>query len=102
MLNPLDETHVYERWAINALISVFLLILLGVGLDWADVKNPLSDSLFEYFVDPIRGESTGDSGYNNVNTATYAIVLGLFVISLSAWLRGLGICLLYTSDAADE
>ena len=91
MLNPLDETHVYERWAINALISVFLLILLGVGLDWADVKNPLSDSLFEYFVDPIRGESTGDSGYNNVNTATYAIVLGLFVISLSAWLRGLGI-----------
>ena len=91
MLNPLDELHVYERWAINALISVLLLILLGLGLDWAEVKNPLTDSLFEYFVDPIRGESTGDSGYNPVNTATYAIVLGLFVVALSAWLRGLGI-----------
>ena len=62
MLNPLDELHVYERWAINALISVLLLILLGLGLDWAEVKNPLTDSLFEYFVDPIRGESTETLG----------------------------------------
>ena len=91
VLNPLDETHEYERWAINALVAVFLLIFLGLGLEWIDVENPLSEALFEFFIDPIRGESSGDSGYNTVNTMTYAIVLGLFAVALSAWLRGLGI-----------
>ena len=89
--NPLDEAHPYEKWAINALLAVFLLIFLGLGLEWAGFENLLSDSLNQYFIDPIKGESTGDSGYNNVNTLTYAIVLGLFVVALSAWLRGLGI-----------
>ena len=87
---PLDETHPYEKWAINALLVVFLLLFLGLGLEWAGVENFLSDSLNEYFIDQIRGESTGDSGYNVVNTLTYAIVLGLFVVALSAWLRRLG------------
>ena len=91
MNNPLDEPHPYEKWAINALLAVFLLVFLGLGLEWAGFQNFLSDSLNEYFIDQIRGESTGDSGYNAVNTMTYAIVLGLFVIALSAWLRGLGI-----------
>ena len=91
MNNPLDEPHPYEKWAINALLAVFLLVFLGLGLEWAGFQNFLSDSLNEYFIDQIRGESTGDSGYNVVNTMTYAIVLGLFVIALSAWLRGLGI-----------
>ena len=89
--NPLDEAHPYETWAINALLVVFLLIFLGLGLEWAGFENFLSDALNQYFIDPIRGESTGDSGYNNVNTLTYAIVLGLFVVALSAWLRRLGI-----------
>ena len=91
MSNPLDEAHPYETWAINALLAVFLLIFLGLGLEWAGFENFLSETLNQYFIDPIRGESTGDSGYNNVNTLTYAIVLGLFVVALSAWLRGLGI-----------
>ena len=91
MNNPLDEALPYERWAINALLAVFLLIFLGIGLEWASVENPISDALNQYFLDPIRGESTGDSGYNSVNTMTYAIVLGLFVVALSAWLRGLGV-----------
>ena len=91
MLNPIEELHSYEKWSINALIAVILLIFFGLGLHWIEIDNPLSNSLFEYFIDPIRGESTGDSGYNPVNTMTYAIVLGLFVISISAWLRGLGI-----------
>ena len=89
--NPLDESHPYETWAINALLAVFLLIFLGLGLEWAGIENFLSESLNEYFIDPIKGESTGDSGYNTVNTMTYAIVLGLFVVALSAWLRKLGI-----------
>jgi len=91
MNNPLDEPHPYERWAINALLAVFLLIFLGIGLEWAGIENFLSNTLNEFFIDPIKGESSGDSGYNPVNTATYAVVLGLFVVALSAWLRGLGI-----------
>ena len=91
MSNPLDEALPYEKWAINALVAVFLLVFLGVGLEWASVDNPISDGLNQYFLDPIRGESTGDSGYNSVNTMTYAVVLGLFVVALSAWLRSLGI-----------
>ena len=65
MSNPLDEALPYEKWAINALVAVFLLVFLGVGLDWASVDNPVSDALNQYFLDPIRGESTGDSGYNS-------------------------------------
>ncbi|MBV43543.1 MAG: hypothetical protein CMA54_02010 [Euryarchaeota archaeon] len=86
-----DEMYVWERWAVNALSLTLLLIFTGIGLVWAGVENPLSEALFEFFIDPIRGESVGDSGYNTVNTMTYALVLGLFVIALSAWLRGLGI-----------
>ncbi len=91
MYNPLDELHPYERWAINLLFAVLLLLILGMGLGSIGVSNPLSEFLFEYYIDPIRGESTGDSGYNNYNTMTYAIVLGLFVLAMSAWLRGIGV-----------
>ena len=45
MSNPLDEALPYEKWAINALVAVFLLVFLGVGLDWASVDNPVSDAL---------------------------------------------------------
>ena len=91
MYNPLEELHPYEKWAINALVTVFALIFAGLSLHFLGISNPLSEALFQYFVDPIRGESTGDSGYNNYNTMTYALVLGLFVLAMSAWLRGLGV-----------
>ncbi len=54
--NPLDEAHPYERWAINALLIVFLLIFLGIGLEWAGIENFLSESLNEYFIDQIKGD----------------------------------------------
>ena len=56
-----------------------------------NIDNFLTNSIYEYYLDPISGEANSDSGYNSVNTATYAIVLGAFVLSLSAWLRKLGI-----------
>ena len=40
----------YEKWAINALVAVFLIVFLGVGLDWASVDNPISDALNQYFL----------------------------------------------------
>ena len=62
-----DEMYVWERWAVNALSLTLLLIFTGIGLVWAGVENPLSEALFEFFIDPIRGESVGDSGYNTVD-----------------------------------
>ena len=52
-----------------------------------ECRESLTDSIYEFYLDPILGEATGDSGYNIVNTMTYAIVLGAFVLSLFAWLR---------------
>jgi len=43
------------------------------------------------FVEPILGEGGGDSSYNPVDTAAYSILLVAFIVSLSAWLRELGV-----------
>ena len=91
MENPLEEMEDYELWATYFLYFVGTLLFAGLTLDQMDIDNPLTRSIYEYYLDPISGEATGDSGYNSVNTATYAIVLGAFVLSLSAWLRRLGI-----------
>ena len=91
MDNPLEEMEDYELWATYFLYFGGTLLFAGLTLDQMDIDNPLTRSIYEYYLDPISGEATGDSGYNNVNTATYAIVLGAFVLSLSAWLRRLGI-----------
>ena len=56
-----------------------------------DFSNPLSDFVYKYYLDPVIGESTGDSGYNMVNTMTYGIVLAMFVVAMSGWLRHLGV-----------
>ena len=91
MENPLEEMEDYERWATYFLYFVGAVLFTGLTLGQMDIDNPLTRSIYEYYLDPISGEATGDSGYNTVNTATYAIVLGAFVLSLSAWLRKLGI-----------
>lgn len=91
MHSPLEEMYSYERWAINALLVVVFLVAVGVGLHEIGADNPLSESLYQHYLDPIVGESSGDSGYNYYNTITYAVVLGLFVVVISSWLRHLGI-----------
>ena len=91
MSNLLEELEDYERWSINVLYAVGFLLCFGLSLDQMSIDNILTDSIYKYYLDPITGEATGDSGYNIINTVTYAIVLGMFVIALSAWLRRLGI-----------
>ena len=91
MENPLEEMEDYELWATYFLYLVGTLLFIGLALDQMNIDNILTNSIYEYYLDPISGEATGDSGYNNVNTITYAIVLGAFVLSLSAWLRKIGI-----------
>jgi uncharacterized membrane protein len=81
----------YERWSINLLYVVGGLLFLGLALDQMNFDNGLTNAIYKYYLDPISGESTGDSGYNFVNTVTYAVVLGMFVLALSGWLRRIGV-----------
>ncbi|GIT41667.1 MAG: hypothetical protein Ct9H300mP10_06770 [Methanobacteriota archaeon] len=62
-----------------------------MALNLLNVDNPLTDFLYEYYLDPVLSESSGDAGYNVANTLTYAIVLALFAVALSAWLRRMGL-----------
>ena len=90
-MNPLDELYDWEEWAIKALLVVAGLLFGGIALNMLNVDNPLTDFLYEYYLDPVLSESTGDAGYNMANTMTYAIVLALFAVALSAWLRRMGL-----------
>ena len=90
-MNPLDELYDYEEWATKALLLVTGLLFAGMALNLLNVDNPLTDFLYEYYLDPVLSESSGDAGYNVANTLTYAIVLALFAVALSAWLRRMGL-----------
>ena len=46
MYNPLEELHPYEKWAINALVTVFALIFAGLSLHFLGISNPLSEICF--------------------------------------------------------
>ena len=91
MMNHLEEWYDYEQMAIKALTVIMTLFFAGIALHEFDIGNPLSDFVYQYYLNPIIGESTGDSGYNMVNTMTYGIVLAMFAVALSGWLRHLGI-----------
>ncbi len=91
MMNHLEEWYDYEQTVIKALSAIMTLFFAGFALHELDIENPLSDFVYQYYLDPIIGESSGDSGYNMVNTMTYGIVLAMFAIALSGWLRHLGI-----------
>ncbi len=95
MAKPLEEMYDYERWATNIIILVIGLVFAGITLESVEIENPLSDFLYDYYIDPVLQESSSDAGYNVPNTLTYALLLALFAISLAAWLRHLGI------DASD-
>ncbi len=81
----------YEEWATKALLLVTGMVFGGVALNLLGVENPLTDFLYEYYLDPVMNESNNDAGYNLANTMTYAIVLALFAVALAAWLRRLGL-----------
>ena len=91
MANPLEEMYDYERWATNIIILVTGLVIAGISLEFLEIENPLSNFLYDYYIDPVLQESSSDAGYNIPNTITYALLLALFAVSLAAWLRYLGI-----------
>lgn len=90
-MNLLEEWYDYERAVIQALTVIMGLFFGGIALHELSIGNPLSDFVYTYYLDPVMSESTGDAGYNMVNTMTYGIVLAMFAVALSGWLRHLGI-----------
>tara|TARA_B100000029_G_C17471357_1_gene922096 strand:- start:37 stop:1314 length:1278 start_codon:yes stop_codon:yes gene_type:complete len=90
-MNLLEEWYDYERVVIQALTVIMGLFFGGIALHELSIGNPLSDFVYTYYLDPVMSESTGDAGYNMVNTMTYGIVLAMFAVALSGWLRHLGI-----------
>ena len=90
-MNPFESLYEYEKWAIRILIITLLFFGFGITTHSTGFENPISELVFTYFLDSILNESTGDSGYNYVNTAGYGLGLALFVVSLAGLLRIAGI-----------
>lgn len=91
MLNQIEELYDYEKLAINIILVSSGLFFIGIFLGELDFTNPLTDFIYEYYLDPIIGEESNDKSYNTINTITYAFILAMFVVALSALLRYLGI-----------
>ena len=90
-MNPFETLYDYEKWAIRILTIILLIFGFGFGSHFIGFNNPISDFIFRYFIDSIINETSGDSGYNYVNTAGYGLGLALFVVSLAGILRVAGV-----------
>ena len=89
---PDHQFALMERGAAT-LILTFMILLMGaiIGDDLAP-GNMLSEGYDTYFIEPHTLDSTtGDAGYNPVDTVVYSLLLVSFVVVLSAWLRRIGV-----------
>jgi len=89
---PDHQFALMERGAATFILTIVILFLGAVvGQDLAP-GNILSEGYESYFIEPHSLDSTtGDAGYNPVDTVVYSLLLVSFVIVLSAWLRRIGI-----------
>ncbi|MDE0573992.1 MAG: DUF63 family protein [Candidatus Poseidoniales archaeon] len=89
---PDHQFSLMERSAATFIVTIVILVLGAiVGQDVAP-GNILSEGYESYFIEPHSLDSTtGDAGYNPVDTVVYSLLLVSFVIVISAWLRRIGI-----------
>jgi uncharacterized membrane protein len=89
---PDHQFSLMERSAATFIVTIVILVLGAiVGQDVAP-GNILSEGYESYFIEPHSLDSTtGDAGYNPVDTVVYSLLLVSFVIVISAWLRRVGI-----------
>ena len=80
---PLPDSHfsLMERGAATIILTAIILLLGAiVGQDVAP-GNFLSESYDTYFIEPHSIDSTtGDAGYNPVDTVAYSLLLVSFVV----------------------
>ena len=55
MMNALEEWYDYEQAVIKALAGILTLFFAGILLHEAGISNPLSDFIYEFYLDPIMG-----------------------------------------------
>ena len=89
---PDNQFSLMERGAATLILtSVILLLGAILGQDIAP-GNALSESYEIYFIEPHTVDSTtGDAGYNPVDTLAYSLLLVSFVVVISGWLRRIGV-----------
>ena len=85
------EFSAFERLTVAFLTLCFLALAFGITMKDAMPDNLVSVAVYDYMLAPLLEDSTGDSGYNWVDTVVYSLVLVSFVVVLSAWLRRLGV-----------
>ena len=89
---PDHEFSLMERGAATLILTAIILLLGAIAGQDIAPGNFLSESYQSYFLEPHSVDSTtGDAGYNPVDTVAYSLLLVSFVIVLSAWLRKIGI-----------
>ena len=91
---PLPDRHfsLMERIAATLILTAGILLICAIIGQDIYPGNSLSQMYEDYFVSPHSVDSTsGDAGYNPVDTFAYSLLLVSFVVVLSAWLRRLGI-----------
>ena len=81
-----------ERMAATLILTAIILLVGAIIGQDISPENSLSQIYEDYFVSPHSVDSTsGDAGYNPVDTFAYSLLLVSFVVVLSAWLRRLEI-----------
>ena len=89
---PDHQFALMERGAATLIITAIVLLLGAIAGNEIAPGNVLSDGYQEYFIEPHSQDSTtGDAGYNPVDTIAYSLLLVSFVVVISAWLRRIGI-----------
>jgi uncharacterized membrane protein len=87
-----QQFSLMERGAATLILTSIILILGAIVGDDIAPGNFLSEAYQSYFIAPHSLDSTtGDAGYNPVDTVAYSLLLVSFVVVLSAWLRKIGV-----------
>ena len=88
---PDSRLELYEQVALGAILISLSLPAIGFLLGWLADFWVIWDVFDVNIIQPIVGEGGGDSSYNPVDTAAYAILLVSFIVTLSALFRRLNI-----------
>ena len=93
--DPPQPDHQYslmERGAATLILTSIILLLGAIAGQDIAPGNFLSEVYETYFLEPHSVDSTtGDAGYNPVDTVAYSLLLVSFVIVISGWLRKIGV-----------
>ena len=87
-----DQFSLMERGAATLIITAVILLLGAIAGEDIAPGNVLTEGYQTYFIEPHTQDSTtGDAGYNPVDTVAYSLLLVSFVVVISAWLRRIGV-----------